>query len=139
MGNRGQSSFIHLPGFAARLYENLTRTHAIELQHQEIARELAARIDKGRILDVGTGTGRLLIELRRLNPAFDLFGLDISAAMVALARKQLSGLGIDMRQGDIQNSGYDANFFDIVTSTGSFYLFFCRCGKMSCFDCYCPG
>jgi len=122
MRSRGQSSFIRLPGFAAKLYDRLTRTAAIQLQHREIACYLASRIECGRILDVGTGPGRLLFELHQLNPAFELFGLDISASMVELAKAQLLGPGIEIRQGDIQNSGYYDNFFEIVTCTGSFYL-----------------
>jgi ubiquinone/menaquinone biosynthesis C-methylase UbiE len=122
MSDRGQQSFLRLPGFAARLYDSLTHIGAVQLQHREIACDLASRIVRGRILDVGTGSGRLLFELRQLSPAFELYGLDISASMVKLARTQLSGHGIEIRQGGIQNSGYDNNFFDIVTCTGSFYL-----------------
>ena len=122
MASRGQSGFISLPSFAARLYNSLTQMRAIQDQHLEIAADLASRIGCGRILDVGTGPGQLLIELHQLNPAFELFGLDISGSMVELARRQLSGLGVDVRQGDIQHTSYEDDFFDIVTCTGSFYL-----------------
>jgi ubiquinone/menaquinone biosynthesis C-methylase UbiE len=122
MTGRGQDEFVRFPGFAARLYANLTRGRAIQQQHREIASELASRIERGRVLDVGTGPGYLLIELHRLNPSLELFGLDISRAMVDLARKNLSGLGVDVRLGAIQNAPYDGNFFDLVTCTGSFYL-----------------
>lgn len=122
MTSRGQRSFVNLPGFAAKLYAGLTQTGAFQRTLREVAAELASRIDRGRILDVGTGPGRLLFELHQLNPAFELFGLDISAEMVNLARDELSGLGADIRQGDIQYTGYEDNFFDLVTCTGSFYL-----------------
>ncbi len=122
MTSRGQRSFVSLPSFAARLYNSLTQTRAMQRQYREIALDLASRMERGRILDVGTGTGRLLFELRQLNPAFELFGLDISASMAALARRQLSGIGADIRLGDMQHTGYDDNFFDMVTCTGSFYL-----------------
>jgi ubiquinone/menaquinone biosynthesis C-methylase UbiE len=42
--------------------------------------------------------------------------------MVELAQRQLAGLGADVRQGCIQHTGYEDSFFDIVTCTGSFYL-----------------
>ncbi|MGA3136170.1 MAG: class I SAM-dependent methyltransferase [Terracidiphilus sp.] len=122
MSPRGQQSFLRLPGFAARLYDSLTQIRAVQLQHREIACDLASRVDRGRILDVGTGPGRLLFELRQLNPAFELYSLDISASMVELAKAKLPGPGIEIRQGGIHDSGYDDNFFDIVTCTGSFYL-----------------
>jgi len=122
MASRGQRSFVNLPGFAAKLYSGLTRTRAFQRTLREVAAELASRITRGRILDVGAGPGRLLFEFHRLNPAVELYGLDISAAMVELARRKLSGLGANIRQGDIQHAGYEDDFFDLVTCTGSFYL-----------------
>ena len=44
MKSRGQDKFINLPGFAARLYNNLSKTKAIEQQHQEIARDLGLSV-----------------------------------------------------------------------------------------------
>lgn len=122
MKSRGEDSFVNLPTFAAKLYNNLTRAKAIDVQHQDIARELVFKIDCGRILDVGTGPGRLLLEIHRLNPKIELFGLDISDAMVQLAKRNLSGIDVNIRQGSIQNTKYENNFFDIVTCTGSFYV-----------------
>jgi ubiquinone/menaquinone biosynthesis C-methylase UbiE len=122
MTDRGQDDFVRLPRFAARLYGSLTRGRSIQQQHGEIASYLASRIERGRVLDVGTGPGYLLIELHWGNPSLELFGLDISRAMVKLAQKNVSGLGIDVRLGTIQNAPFDDNFFDLVTCTGSFYL-----------------
>jgi len=122
MRSRGEDSFTHLPRFGARLYNGLTRTRAIEIQVKEIAQELVSRIDHGRLLDIGTGPGRLLLEIHRLNPNIELFGLDISEAMVQVAGQNLAGIKVDLRQGNIRQTGYDGNFFDLVTRTGSFYL-----------------
>lgn len=122
MASRGQSSFVSLPGFAAKLYNRLTQTRAFQIQQREIAADLASRLDRGRILDIGAGPGRLLFELHQLNPALELFGLDISASMVELARQRLSGITADLRLGEIQHTSYEDNFFDMVTCTGSFYL-----------------
>jgi len=122
MTNRGQQDFIHMPGFATRLYASLTYLESIHKQHQEIASDLTARIDSGILLDVGTGPGFLLAEIHRLKPEIELHGLDISSAMVELARKRLGNIPADLRVGDISNSKYPDTYFDIVTCTGSFYL-----------------
>ena len=37
MSGRGEDQFRALPGFAARLYDGLTRARAIEIQVREIA------------------------------------------------------------------------------------------------------
>ncbi len=122
MKGRGQESFVSLPRFAARLYNALTHTQAIERQHREIARDLVARLARGRLLDIGTGPGRLLSLVHELNPELELFGLDISEAMVHLARKNLAGLNVNLQRGDIRSSGFPDDFFEMVTCTGSFYL-----------------
>lgn len=83
---------------------------------------MTSKIQHGRLLDVGTGPGWLLFEIYRLNPEIELFGLDISDSMVQLAKKNLSGIRADLRQGNIRNTNYESNFFDVVTCTGSFYL-----------------
>jgi ubiquinone/menaquinone biosynthesis C-methylase UbiE len=120
--SRGQEGFASLPGFAARLYNSLTQTKAVERQHQEIARDLLSRIKDGRMLDIGTGPGKLLSEVRQLDPGIELFGLDVSEAMVQLARKRLTGFNVHIQRGGIRHTNYADDFFDIVTCTGSFYL-----------------
>lgn len=122
MSTRGERDFLNLPGFAARMYELLTKTGAIRLQHQEIAQRLTQQLQQGRLLDVGMGPGALLREVHRLNQKIELHGLDISDAMVALARKNLSDLKVDVRSGSIQKTEYAAEYFDLITCTGSFYL-----------------
>jgi ubiquinone/menaquinone biosynthesis C-methylase UbiE/DNA-binding transcriptional ArsR family regulator len=53
----------------------------------------------GRLVDIGTGTGRIL-EL--LGPDADqAIGIDRSPEMLRLARAKLDGLGYELRQGDI--------------------------------------
>ncbi len=122
MKSRGQESFVNLPRVAARLYNSLTQTSAIERQHREIARDLVSGIEHGRLLDVGTGPGKLLLEVHHLNPGFELYGLDISEAMVQLARKNLTGINVNIQCGDIRSTDYANDFFDRITCTGSFYL-----------------
>jgi ubiquinone/menaquinone biosynthesis C-methylase UbiE len=122
MKSRGQQSFVTLPSFAARLYNSLTQTRAIERQHREIAADLVSRIEHGRMLDIGTGPGQLLFEVHQLNPDVELFGIDISEAMVQFAREKLTGITVNIQCGDIRHTNYVNDFFDLVTCTGSFYL-----------------
>jgi ubiquinone/menaquinone biosynthesis C-methylase UbiE len=122
MSSRGQANFVRLPAFAARLYASLTSIEAVQRQHQEIAADLVGRITSGRILDIGSGPGVLLADLHRLQPGLELHGLDISAAMVDLAKTRLNQIPVDLRVGDIRQTTYPAQSFDLVTCTGSFYL-----------------
>ena len=122
MRGRGQNNFINIPEFGVRVYDALTNIKAIREQHREIAQDLVSRIESGRLLDVGTGPGRLLREIYLLNPNVHLYGLDISSAMVEYAKKGLLDISVDIRQGDILSTDYPDRYFDLVTCTGSFYL-----------------
>jgi ubiquinone/menaquinone biosynthesis C-methylase UbiE len=122
MGDRGEGRFKKFPRFAAGLYDRLTQQKAIRPQYTEVAQDLAARVSEGRLLDVGTGPGRLLLEIHKLRPDVQLHGLDISASMVRLARRNLAGTLAEIRQGSIEQTEYQDEFFDVVTCLGSFYL-----------------
>jgi S-adenosylmethionine-diacylgycerolhomoserine-N-methlytransferase len=55
--------------------------------------DVAAIATPRRILEVGCGTGRNLAELARRFPESSLTGVDLSAAMLALARKKTATFG----------------------------------------------
>jgi ubiquinone/menaquinone biosynthesis C-methylase UbiE len=122
MRSRGENRFIRFPRFAAGLYSKLTQTPSLQQEYQEIAAYLSCQIQSGRLLDIGTGPGRLLLEVYRLNPGLQLYGLDISQAMIELARKNLAGVTADLKVANVCTMGYEGNFFDAVVCTGSFYL-----------------
>lgn len=120
--NRGEQSFVNLPAFAARLYDSLMQSGATKMQYQEIARDLVTRIESGRLLDIGTGPGHLLREVHKLDPEIELYGLDISSAMVERAGRNLSGIKVDLQCGSIRATNYQTGHIDLVTCSGSFYL-----------------
>ncbi|MFX0093108.1 MAG: class I SAM-dependent methyltransferase [Candidatus Hodarchaeota archaeon] len=122
MNKRGEGQFINLPRFGARLYDKLTQVHAVQTQFKEIAQDLISNLHEGRLLDIGTGPGKLLAEINQLNSNIDLFGLDISESMVQQAKKNLVDIKVDLRQGNIQHTDYPDDFFDVISCTGSFYL-----------------
>ncbi len=122
MKTRGESYFIRLPRFGARMYDRFLYVEPIQARIAEIAHDLVSRTESGKLLDVGTGPGRLLIEINRLNPDLELFGLDISASMIKVARDNLQNIRADLRVGSIRHTDYESDFFTAVTSVGSFYL-----------------
>jgi ubiquinone/menaquinone biosynthesis C-methylase UbiE len=86
--------------------------------YREIAEQLSLP-GQGRLLDVGTGTGLQLMAVHAMVPDIELFGLDLSAAALDLARLHLRGLDVDLRQGSIARTSYDDDCFDIVTCNAS--------------------
>ena len=122
MKSRGEIQFLRFPRFAAALYSRLTRTHSLQQQYQEIAACLTSQVHSGRLLDIGTGPGRLLLEVHKLNAGLQLYGLDISQAMIGLAQQNLVGVTTDLKMANVCATGYEGDFFDAVVCTGSFYL-----------------
>jgi len=120
--SRGETTFVKFPHVAAALYGALSRTQSLQRQAHEIATFLVGEIERGRVLDVGTGPGRLLVAIHQLNPALGLYGLDISQSMIELARENLADVPVNLRIGSIARTEYESDFFDLVTCTGSFYL-----------------
>jgi SAM-dependent methyltransferase len=119
---RGESHFVRLPRFGAWLYDRFLTVEPIQSRIAEVARDLVSRTESGKLLDAGTGPGRLLMEINRLNPGLELFGLDISASMIKVARNNLQNIRADLRVGSIRHTDYESDFFATVTGVGSFYL-----------------
>lgn len=122
MKTRGERYFVKLARFGASLYDKFLNVEPIRTRLTEIASELVSKTEKGPLLDIGTGPGRLLIEINRLNPEIELFGLDISTSMIDLARTNLKNIPANLMVGSIQHTSYNSNFFSVITCSGSFYL-----------------
>jgi ubiquinone/menaquinone biosynthesis C-methylase UbiE len=92
------------------------------LHYEDIAKDVTSRLPTGRLLDIGTGPGRVLQAIHQINPKLELYGLDISDAMIKQAQKNLHGMGVDLRQGNIHRTDFLDGYFDLVICSGSFYL-----------------
>jgi ubiquinone/menaquinone biosynthesis C-methylase UbiE len=74
-------------------------------------------IREGRILDVGTGSGRVALRLARLNPALTIDAIDLSSSMLDLARLNARRDRVDNVQfsrGDAKQIPYGDHTFDLV-------------------------
>lgn len=77
-----------------------------------------------RILDVGCGTGELLVAAARRWPDAALSGVDLSTAMLERARTKDFGRSVDLHQGSVYQLPFDDGTFGLVFNTISshFYL-----------------
>ncbi|MFI0406724.1 class I SAM-dependent methyltransferase [Actinomadura sp. 3N508] len=90
--------------------------------YREVSSEVAVAAPSGAtVLDVGAGTGRLLLLLTRRRSDLELFGVDISPEMVRVAARNVQYSDIVIEQGDIERLPYADDSVDFVISTLSMH------------------
>ena len=85
---------------------------------------LASIEDGQSILDVGCGTGKLLLKVAQYYPRSQCIGLDISEGMFARAQKQVAQhklSNIDFQKGDVQAIEFPDASFDRVVAMHMLY------------------
>jgi ubiquinone/menaquinone biosynthesis C-methylase UbiE len=120
--SNGETIFLKLPRIGSTIYDHLMQESPMGLFYQQIAQDLMNHFQGGRLLDVGTGPGRLLRAIYDIDPTVELNGLDISPAMINQARKNLKGIDVELRQGDVRKTDFPNDYFDLVACSGSFHL-----------------
>jgi SAM-dependent methyltransferase len=112
-----------IPWPLAILYNAVSRSRVFTEHYQLVADDVARFCPSGRVLDIGTGPGWLLLTLRRSLPEVDLIGVDISAAMVSLATANLDRAGcagaVKVIQAGADGLPFRDESVDTVVSTGS--------------------
>ena len=100
----------------AAAWDNLRSKHADESVVEQTIVSLLPHAETLDLLDIGTGTGRLL---EVLSPLFKtVLGIDLSHDMLAVARANLERAGIrnaSVRQGDMMQLPFGAAAFDVVS------------------------
>lgn len=104
------------------LYDPLTKLLGGDKARQRLFAQ--ANIQAGhRILDIGCGTGSLVVELKRRYPEANLTGLDPDARALAIARRKAdqSGVTVQFDQGFSDQLPYPSGSFDRVLSSFMFH------------------
>jgi ubiquinone/menaquinone biosynthesis C-methylase UbiE len=112
-----------IEGPAAEHYDRFSRWLMPRVYRAVAADVRSAVTENGAVLDVGTGPGRLLIELSLTRPDLQLIGVDPSEDMVALSRANALKAGmanrISVRAGYVEDLPFSPESFDMVVSTFS--------------------
>ena len=87
-----------------RVYRHQRHIYDLTRKYYLLGRDqLIAELDPprgGTVLEIGCGTGRNLLAVRRCYPEARLYGIDISEAMLMTARAHASGQGIAYARAD---------------------------------------
>jgi len=83
------------------------------------------RIDtevRGRLLDVGCGTGALLHEISLSGRDLELNGIDFSPAMLTQASEKLGSTAV-LRKASVESIPFPDAYFSIIVSANAFHYF----------------
>ncbi len=109
-----------------RSYDALTplydRLIGAFMREREFKHELIRQINLqpgGRVLDMGCGTGTLLMMIASADPAAELFGIDADENVLRIARQKIQAAGLDSRldHGMAYQLPYADTSLDQVTSS----------------------
>jgi S-adenosylmethionine-diacylgycerolhomoserine-N-methlytransferase len=107
------SEVLSAPELMDRVYGHQRHIYDLTRKHYLLGRDrLIARLEPpagGQVLELGCGTGRNLIAAVRRYPRARFYGVDISGAMLATARRNIAKAGLD---GQILLAQGDATRFD---------------------------
>lgn len=99
---------------AAYLQERIARRREEVGLYTEVL-DLLQLPEAGRILELVCGSGHQLKILNQRNPGLELYGLDLSAAAIRNAKRNLEGNRVDLHQGSIESTDFEDDFFGVVT------------------------
>jgi ubiquinone/menaquinone biosynthesis C-methylase UbiE len=110
-------------GLSAVLYDRVAAP-GFSPFYRKVTSEVLSKLAAGRILDVGTGPGRLLSEIAERNPRLQLCGADLSRKMLRLAstRHKASGFSqVRFVRANVIDLPFSDETFDLVLSTASLH------------------
>ena len=102
------------------IFYNATAAKVLRKPEAKIANDIVEEMGNGTILDLGSGTSYLSIEIARRAPNLQVYGIDLSRQMVKIARRHAKG--VDNARfvfGNVTELPFKDNSIDLVVSTGA--------------------
>jgi len=116
-----QKRYEAIPTPGAILY-NATVAKILRKPETKIANDIVERIGSGTILDLGSGTGYLSIEIARRSPSLQVYGIDLSRQMIKIATRHAKGFdNARFVFGNVDHLPFEDDSVDFIVSTGALH------------------
>jgi ubiquinone/menaquinone biosynthesis C-methylase UbiE len=117
------------------IFYNATVAKVLRKPETKMANDIVAKMGKGTILDLGSGTGYLSIEIARKAPGLQVHGIDLSRQMVKIARRHARGVNnAQFVFGNAAKLPFRDKSIDLVVSTGALHHW--RAPRLVFDECY---
>ena len=117
------------------IFYNATVAKVLRKPETKIANDVVAKMGKGTVLDLGSGTGYLSIEIARKAPGLQVHGIDLSRQMVKIARRHARGVNnAQFVFGNAAKLPFRDKSIDLVVSTGALHHW--RAPRLVFDECY---
>jgi ubiquinone/menaquinone biosynthesis C-methylase UbiE len=110
-----------IPGPGAIFY-NATAARLLKKPEYELAHIIVKKISTGTVVDLGSGTGYLSIEIAKNAPALTLCGIDLSKKMIDISRGHARGIpNVCFELANATTLPFENDSVDFIVSTGSLH------------------
>jgi ubiquinone/menaquinone biosynthesis C-methylase UbiE len=111
-------------GWGSRIYD-VVMVRVTRSLYRRVTADVVSGLSEGKVLDAGTGPGRLARDIARRQPRLRVYGIDLSEDMIGLAREHTKREQLEERVhfdiGNIAHMPYPDQSFDLVVSTISMH------------------
>jgi len=116
-----QSRFEAIPAPAAIFYDAIP-ARILKKPEGKIADDIVGKIRSGTVVDLGSGTGYLSVEIAKKAPGLKVYGIDLSRQMVKIARRHAQGVeNVRFEFGNAAALPFEDDSIDFIVSTGSLH------------------
>ena len=116
-----QVKFEAIPTLGAIFY-NAFAKKLLSKSEIKIALTTIQRIEKGILIDIGSGTGFLSIEIAKRAPKLTIYGIDLSKKMVEIATRNARDIkNVQFKLSNATDLPFEDDSIDFIVSTGSFH------------------
>jgi ubiquinone/menaquinone biosynthesis C-methylase UbiE len=107
----------------ARAFEKVTNLLPFKILHKRVIKRLNKLNPCGRLLDIGCGSGNLIVQIAAKFPHLELVGIDISAEIIkrATMRAKQKQKEIKFREGSVEKLPISDEYADFIVSTFSLH------------------